>query len=302
MARGSEFDHTVETAVVTGATGDVGPWVIDRLADAGVRVVGVDLERPASERSNTEFRAVDLINHGETWETIHEIDPDAVIHFAAISGLLDDPGTRIFRNNAMSTYNTLVAAGRMGAEVVWTSSQAAYGILFAEDSLLPEYLPVDETHPRRPGDPYGLSKVCGEEIARSVARRYDVPVTTIRPASVYTPDEYRTRPKRKGFDLSSMELSGDLWSFVDVRDVARMAEAALSADYDGYEEFLCVADDNYLGHPTAELIEAAAGELPDVCEIEGTESAFTNEKAREVLGWEPAHVWGEAEAPDIEWL
>ena len=303
--RTAEFEHDVETAVVTGATGGVGRWIVDRFADQGVHVVGVDLDRPSGTRSNAEFRAVDLRDQGEAWETIYEIDPDAVIHAAAISGPHDDPGTRVFENNAMSTYNTLVAAGRADAEVVWTSSQAVYGTLFAEEVWLPDYLPVDEDHEFRPEDPYGTSKVVSEEVAKMVARRYDVPVTTIRPANIYEPGQYRTRPQRENFDLSGGELSGNFWSYVDVRDVARMVESALAADYRGHEAFLCVADENYLGHPTAEVIESITGELPDRCDLEGDQAALSNAKAKEILGWAPAHSWNEAESADLRrptWL
>ena len=299
--RDAEFDYDVETAVVTGAVGGVGSWVVDRLANNGVHVIGVDRTRPEGNRSNAEFRAVDLTDHGETWETIYETDPDAVIHFAAISGPLDDPGTRVFENNVQSTYNVLVAAGRTGAEVVWTSSQAVYGTLFAEEPWLPDFLPIDEDHEFRPEDPYGTSKVCCEEVAKMVARRYEVPVTSIRPSTIYSPGQYRTRPQREQFDLSDGELSGNFWSYVDVRDVARMVEAALAADIEGHEAFLCVADENYLGHPTAELIEAAAGRLPETCELSGDQAALSNAKAERVLGWSPVHTWTQAENADAEW-
>jgi len=301
----AEFEHDVERAVVTGATGGVGSWVVDRLADSGIEVVGVDLDRPSGTRPNARFRAVDLTDQGETWETIVEADPDAVAHFAAISGPLDDPGTRVFENNVTSTYNVLVAAGRASAEVVWTSSQAAYGMLFAEEPRLPDELPVDESYAFRPEDPYGTSKACGETIAGMVARRYDVPVTTVRPVSIYAPDEYRARPQREGFDLSSTELGGDVWSYVDVRDVARMVEAALAADYDGHEAFVCAADENYLGHPTAELVEAAGHDVPGRCDLEGAQAAFSNAKAEAVLGWRPRHSRRTADpdaAAELDWL
>jgi len=60
MAPTSEFAHDVETALVTGATGGVGSWVVDRLADDGIRVVGVDLDTPTGSRENAEFHAIDL--------------------------------------------------------------------------------------------------------------------------------------------------------------------------------------------------------------------------------------------------
>lgn len=293
-----EFEHDVQTAVVTGATGDVGSWVVDRLADAGVHVVGIDLEGPEGVRANVDFRAVDLTRQAPTWESVHEVDPDAIVHLAAVSDPLDNSATRVFENNVTSTYNVLQAAGREGIDVVWSSSQAAYGALFARGEWQPDYLPIDETHDRRPEDSYGLSKLCGEEIARAMARRYGIPVTTIRPATIYSPDKARARPAEDGTDLSADESAGDFGSYVDVRDVARMVEAALSADHNGYEAFCCVADENALGRPTAELVEAVCGTLPDDTELEGREAAISNAKAAAELGWEPAYSWPDPAEPE----
>jgi nucleoside-diphosphate-sugar epimerase len=301
MATGQspEFDHDVSTALVTGAVGNVGSWIVDRLADRGVRVIGIDRERPAGTRPNAEFRVFDLLDQGETWETIYEVEPDAVVHLAAISDPLTTPGTRIFENNVTSTYNVLSAAGRAGTDVVWSSSQAAYGALFAERTWTPDYLPIDEEHERRPEDPYGLSKVCGEEIAGTVARRHGISVTTIRPATIFDPDRARARPHEDASDLRIEERGGDFGSYVDVRDVARMVEAALAADHDGHEEVLCVADENYLGEATVELVEAICGTLPTECALEGRQAALSNEKAADLLGWTPAYSWPSVDTEDV---
>ncbi|WP_226480785.1 NAD-dependent epimerase/dehydratase family protein [Natrinema amylolyticum] len=304
-SRTPEFDHDVETAVVTGATGDVGSWVVDRLADRGVSVVGLDLERPDGVRANAEFRAVDLTEQGPTWETIAEVDPDAVVHLAAMSDPNSNPGTRLFENNVTSAYNVLVAAGRAETDVVWTSSQAAYGALFSESEWTPDFLPIDETHDRRPEDPYGLSKLCGEESARAIARRYGISVTTIRPATVFSPDGTRARPSEDGSDLADEASGGNFGAYVDVRDIARLIEAALASDHDGHEAVLAVADENYLGRPTRELVEAVCGDLPADCDLEGKESALSNAKAAALLDWTPAHSWHDGDGGDASgptWL
>lgn len=295
MSHESEFDHDVDRAVVTGATGMVGAAVVERLAESGTHVVGMDTHRPSGTRPRLDFREVDLRDQADVWESIHEVDPDAVVHCAAISNPLDNPGTRVFENNTRSTYNALVAAGREGADVVWLSSQAAYGALFATGEWVPDYLPIDEEHPMRPEDPYGVSKVCSEEVAKMVARRYDVPVTTIRATTIHTPDDHRTRPPREDVSLEMDAIGGNFGSYVDVRDVAGMVMAALAADRRGYDDFLCVADENALGPPTAEIVESICGTLPETCTLSGKESPLSNAKARRELDWEPVH--SDAAAP-----
>jgi nucleoside-diphosphate-sugar epimerase len=305
QSRQPEYECDVDTAVVTGATGSVGSWVVDRLADDGVSVVGLDLTVPAGTRANAEFREIDLTEQGPTWETLHEVDPDVVVHLAAISDPLSNPDTRVFETNVASTYNTLSAAGRLGTDVVWTSSQAAFGALFAESAYSPDYLPIDECHDRRPEDAYGLSKVCSEEIARTVARRDGVAVTTIRPATVFAPDHSRARPPRDGSDLSREERAGDFGSYVDVRDLARMVGAVVADQPPGYEEFLCVADENYLGQETTALVETICGEIPAECALSGKESALSNAKAKRRLEWSPEFSWETGSSGDVsgpEWV
>lgn len=48
------------------------------------------------------------------------------------------------------------------------SSTAAFGFIYAKNLWAPDYLPLDESHPSKPQDSYGLSKVVGEQIADSI--------------------------------------------------------------------------------------------------------------------------------------
>lgn len=292
-------DNGAGSVVVTGATGGAASWIVDGLAEAGWNVVGVDLDRPGGDRENATFLAADLTDQGQAWELVQSVDPDAVVHFAAIPAMGIRPGTRTFENNVLSAYNALAAAGTVGARVVWASSESAYGTAFAEEPWLPEYLPLDEAHPLRPEDPYGASKVVGEEIARMVARRYGIDVASIRPSWINYPGRYETRAAREAFDPEHAEPSGNFWSYVDVRDVVSIVERALEAEFDGHEAFLAAAKDNYLDRPTAEAIEAAFGDRPERCELVGDRSAMYSRKAADVLGWEPAHSWRTAETEDV---
>lgn len=286
--------------VVTGATGGAGSWIVEHLASEGHDVVGVDLERPPRGRENVAFLAADLSEQGQAWEAILAHDPDAVVHAAGIPRMGETTGTETFLTNVETTYHVFEAAGRAGADVVWASSESLYGMPFAAEPFLPDYLPIDEAHPMRPEDGYGASKLVGEELAAKTVRKHGISVASIRPSWIQYPGEYRAIDGRTDFDPETADRSGNFWSYVDVRDVVSIVDAALEAEIDGHESYHAMAAENYLGRPTADVIEAVFGDLPDDCDLEGDESAFSTAKARRELGWEPVHSWREARNENVE--
>jgi nucleoside-diphosphate-sugar epimerase len=290
----------MDTVVVTGARGRSGRWIADRLAEE-YEVVCVDLDHPGFEtptRENVDFRAADLTDRGEAFDLVGDVDPDAVVHWANLPSPTRHAGGRVFETNVLATYNVLEAAGRAGARVVWASSESAYGFAFAEEKTLPDGLPVTESHAMRPEDPYGVSKVAGEEVGKMVARRHGVPVASVRPSWIQYPGEYNCRDVAKSGDLAGG--AGNVWSYVDVRDVAGLVAAALDGDVAGHEAYHVAAAENYLGRPTADAVEEFFGDVPDDCTLEGDESALSTAKARAELGWTPEHTWREAADEAVE--
>ena len=82
---------------------------------------------------------------------------------------------RRFNDNTAMAHNVLSAASAAGAkQIVTGSSLAVYGLFYPATEINPEYLPVDEKHPRRPHDPYGLSKLVAEEMCDSLSRKANV--------------------------------------------------------------------------------------------------------------------------------
>ena len=278
--------------VVTGGRGTSGRWIVDRLAaDHDVTCLDQTGSGEAG-RSDVDYRELDLATAGGVFDVITEVDPDAVVHWAAIPVAGDHPGTDLYANNTLAAHNVLSAAGRVGADVVQASSDGAYGFFFADETPVPDELPITESHALRPEDPYGLSKVVTEEIGKAVARRDGISVASIRPSWIQEPGDYPCRSDEYVADRASG--AGNYWSYVDVRDVVDMVEAALSSPLDGHEAFNCVGPDNALGEPLAELVAEYYGELPDDCTVSGDASAYDTSKATAMLGWEPTYSWREA--------
>jgi UDP-glucose 4-epimerase len=283
--------------LVTGGRGTTGRWIVDRLAGEH-RVVCLDRELPAGGgHPAVEYYALDLTDAGSVLDVVTGVEPDAVVHWAAIPVAGTHPGVDLYRNNTLSAHSVLTAAGRIGARIVQASSDGAYGFFFAEETPVPDTLPVPESHARRPEDPYGLSKVVTEEIGETIARRDGVPVASLRPTWIQEPGAYPCRDDSYVSDRSAG--AGNFWSYVDVRDVVDMVEAALVADVDGHEAFNCAAANNALGEPLADLVEDYYGSLPEESRVDGDASVYDTSKAERLLGWTPTHSWRDAAEEDV---
>jgi len=287
-----------QTALVTGGLGRSGRWIVDRLREDGWTVVCVDLDGPPADATvpgDVDFRAADLTDRGQALDLVRETDPDAVVHWAAIPDPLGHAEGRVFETNTLSAYNVLSAAGSAGARIVAASSESTYGFPFGEGQRLPDCVPITEDHPQRPEDPYALSKVATEETGKTIARRDDVPVVSIRPSWIQYPGDYECLALQD----DPSHGTGNFWSYVDVRDVADAVAAALSADVEGHVPVNVAAADNYGGRPTAELFDAAFGERPDPFDVEGEQSALSVATAGRVLDWQPSHDWRTAADEDV---
>lgn len=274
-----------ETVVVTGARGRLGSRTVAALVEEGYDVAGVDVSAPDDEYEDITFHGVDLTEEGPARQVIADADPDVVVHLGALAS--PGAGPQVYENNSLSTYYTLDEAGAVGADVVQASSESAYGFPFAAEPRLPDYLPVDESHPMRPEDPYGASKVVAEELGKMVTRRYGVSVASMRFSNIMYPGNYLVLEGRD--DLSNGV--GNFWSYVDGRDCVSAIEAAMDADITGHEPYIVAASENYLDRPTREAFEEFFGEVPEPCDLDGEECALSVEKARDELGWKPEHTW-----------
>ena len=198
---------------VTGANGEIGAAVCARLSAAGYHVRGVDVDRRGDADA---YVRADLV---DPWGARLAVEgADAVVHLAAIGNCDHDDDwcafrhERLIRNNVMSTYNLFEARTRCPRDtpVVWASSETVVGPPFDERNV-PDYLPVDARHPRRPSSPYGLSKLLCEEVAEFFWRVHDIPSIGLRLSVV------RAAGRPAYSELA--EGLWNLWGYVPLEDV-----------------------------------------------------------------------------------
>jgi nucleoside-diphosphate-sugar epimerase len=278
--------------LVTGAKGKVGSATAAALARAGHEVTGSDLMRGVFERplpGENAYVQADLTDAGEAFAVVRGMD--AVVHAAAIPDPTHNPPATVFRNNVMSTFNAIEAAVRFGVKrFVNVSSETVPGFFFPERPWLPEYVPVDEEHPIRPQDPYALAKHFGEQMMDAAVRRSDIRCISIRPCWVHHEGNYERNLGPQVRDASV--LSANLWSYIDLYDLADAMVLAVQSDLPGHEVFYIASPDNVGGRPFAETVKKHYGDRIPIRALDRVDaSGISCAKAVRMLGYEPKRSW-----------
>jgi UDP-glucose 4-epimerase len=287
----------VGAVVVTGGAGFIGSNLADALLAAGHEVHIVDNLSTGSRKklpAQAAFHELDICDAHALGALIASVAPTTVFHLAAqadVRKAIEQPDFDA-AVNVIGTINVLEAARRSSSRVVFSSTGgAAYG----------EYpglaIPTPETADPRPMSQYGASKLAGEGYCLLYHRLYGLAVVVLRLGNVYGP---RQDPHGEAGVVSIFagrlldgvppRIFGDgtqTRDYVFVGDVVRAFVAAQTAGSGeilniGWGREVSVLDLlDGLDCPVApELAPARAGELQ--------RSALANDRAREVLGWEPA--------------
>ena len=276
--------------VLTGGSGKLGRSCLADLLDHGYSVTNVDLARPPDDLSP--FVRADLTDMGQTMEVLRQVDDrhngvDAVVHLAAVPAPGWTPGSELFRNNTVSTYNIFAAARHLGIRnIVSASSETVLGLPF---NVPPPYVPVDEEYPPRPESSYALSKTMGEEMARHFCRwDPEAKIISLRFSNVMLVSEYAAFPS---FEDDLARRKWNLWSYIDARDAAQAVRKALEAPLKGAEVFIIANADTVMTTPITQLVAQFYPGVPWKREVGPLESVFSIEKARRLLGYEPQYSW-----------
>lgn len=164
--------------LVAGGAGYIGSCCSEYLLDHGHEVIVFDAlikgHRDAVDPRAT-FIEGNLADAGAIAEAVSRYSPEGIIHFAAfieVGESMLDPG-KYFRNNVACGLNLLEAAARCGVrKVVFSSTAAVYG--------MPVAIPIPESEPTKPINPYGESKLMFEKILGWYHRIHGLQYTALR--------------------------------------------------------------------------------------------------------------------------
>ncbi|MDO8391307.1 MAG: NAD(P)-dependent oxidoreductase [Actinomycetota bacterium] len=277
--------------LITGARGKVGSFAAQAFRAAGHRVTLTDIGPARYGLSDDPSRYVraDLTDYGQTIATVMAARPDVIVHAAGIPDNSHDPGPTIFANNTVANFHVMEAVAHTGVgRLVYISSETALGFITAERGFLPDYLPVDEEHPRRPQEAYSLSKSLGEDLCDALVRRSDATAVSIRPSLVLAPADYAL--------LAPLQRPGpsfNHWSYVDVEDLADLIVLAATGTTPDHEVVYAAQPDNFMGKPFAELVATTFGaDAPPLRDLDRDDcGGISIAKARRLFGWNPTRSW-----------
>lgn len=294
----------MQRVLVTGGAGFIGSHLVERLIEAGARVLVVDDFRlgrhehlnPARASANGSLRVVEGdIRRKDDLRAAEAFRPDTVFHLAALHFIpycAAHPAEAL-DINVLGLQSVLRALkGAPLERLVFASSGAVYGL--GQD-------PWAETAPVRPDEIYGLSKWMGERIlAQFHEDRPDTRVVAARLFNTYGPRE--TNPHvvpdivRAINEGRTIEL-GNLWPKRDLIFVTDTADAllAVAAGKPGYEVFNVGTGVGTAIEEVVAAIEGLVGSTLEVRQVpermrDGDGHLISNpRKLMESTGWSPRY-------------
>ncbi len=317
------LDWTSRTALVTGATGIIGSWLVKELIGKGCKVVALmkDYDQNSEffqSKSHLTCTLVDgcLENYASIENSINQNEVNTVFHLGAqpLVNVAHRSPLPTFETNIRGTYNILEACRRLGPNlidrVIIASSDKAYGTH--------SDLPYREDMELRGRHPYEVSKTCTDLLAQSYAFTYQLPLAIVRAGNVYG-----------GGDLNwDRIVPGTIKSILKGQSPVIRSDGSFVRDYlyvkDLAEGYVRVAEE--LGgsfqtgeafnfgneHPISvielvKLIQSVTGSIELEPKILGTATGeiksqyLSPAKSEKLLGWNPKHSLEEGLLETVTW-
>jgi UDP-glucose 4-epimerase len=317
-----------QTVLVTGGAGYVGSHACLRLSEAGFTPVVYD-NLSNGHRQFVQwgpFEEGDIRDGDQLDLVFARHRPVAVMHFAALIEVGESvkaPG-RFYENNVGGAISLIEAARRAGVgAMVFSSTCATYGE--------PVRVPMDETHPQEPLNPYGRTKLMIEEALadydryagfRSASLRYFNAAGADPEGRIGERHEPETHAiplaieaalgRRSGFSIFGTDYDTrdgtavrDYIHVLDLADAHVLALKRLLAG-GGTDVFnLGTGTGTTVRELVAAIRRAGVGDFPvrETGRREGDAPVLVadNKKAREVLGWKPRFTLDDIVRSAFDW-
>lgn len=296
--------------LVTGADGFIGSHLTERLVQLGYSTRAMVQynsfnswgwldHSPKQIKDNIEIFAGDVRDPHGVKKAMEGCD--WVLHLAALIAIpysYHSPDTYV-DTNIKGTLNILQAARELGVEkVVHTSTSEVYGTA--------RFVPIHEEHPLQGQSPYSATKIAADQMAIAYYNSFNLPVAIIRPFNTYGPRQSaraviptvitQIANGRRQIKLGAVHPTRDFNFVLDtVEGFVAMAKSDKSVGQ------VINIGSNYevsIGDTVKLIAEVMGADIeilteqqrlrPEKSEVERLWAA--NDKARELLGWQPRYA------------
>ena len=297
--------------LVAGGAGYIGSACTEYLLDRGYEVTVFDAlitgHRDAVDK-RAAFVKGDLAERDELIAMCKREKFDAIMHFAAFSLVgesMQNP-SKYFRNNFCNAINLADAAVESGVKAfVFSSTAATFG--------MPEVVPIDESAPQKPINPYGESKLCFEKVLNWYSQIHGLKYVALRYFNAAGATEFHGEDHRPESHLipiilqtisgkrDKLKLFGDdydtpdgscIRDYIHILDLAQAHEKALYAPESGHYnlgtgnglsvfEIIRAAETVTGKKVNFEIAPRRAGDPPRL--------VACSSRAKELLKWHPEH-------------
>jgi nucleoside-diphosphate-sugar epimerase len=320
--------------MITGITGFIGSHLAQKLQQSKkYELVGTYRDAKKAqlfERLGIEMRPLDLL----TPESFHGItrNIDVVVHLAARMRF-HDPYEILYAHNVTATQRIVEDALHQNVgHFIYISSTEAIGPV--------AMIPGDETSPYNPTYAYGKTKQIAELWLKEKQRTDGLPLTILRPTGVYGPgDVYVTLSTVRAVATRKLRVlpgkGNTVIHFTYVDDATQGVQKTIEQPKHALRETFIIASDEYTTYKemftiVANLLEVPppAGSIPlflakaylsivqwnnarkgiddfvmhtSLVDTMKTNRAYSNAKAKKILGFNPRYNYREGMKKTIEW-
>jgi len=295
-------------ALITGIKGFAGSHLGELLLAKGYQVYGINYSCANAEniqhiRNRVTLRECDIRDEARLSEIISQSKPDEVYHLAAIAHVPTSyRNPRLtFEVNLYGTLNLLEAVKAVSRDIkiLYVGSASEYGAV-REDEI-----PIGESVPPRPVDPYSVSKVSADMLAFQYFKSFNLHVVRVRPFNHIgprqSPDyvvpsfakqiaEIEKGLKEPVITVGNLKSKRD---FTDVRDIVRAYWLALQKGEPDEVYNICSGKAVSIQEVLDKLLKLSKKEIKIEQDVERLRPADVPlllgdaTKFREKTGWKP---------------